>query len=612
MHRINSFGATKEGRFTEGNDAKQEPATVVSADWLNAVQDEIVALIESEQIDLNRLDRSQLLRAAHAMDKQWRQEVRTAVSGGPALLSIEGDRRPRYRQGTRVMVNQNVVMLTGFVNDSTYVSSSDRTLLSVQWDSDSVGLRPGIVRLSAGPSAGQNQSIGSAAVAFRRGQRGAVLRDLQTRSEAVTYFEDFGGGYDKSAAINDAAMAHCVEAIGQAAGVITFEKPAEYVFGRTIDLPSDVSLQGVGYPGTDPTRPPALTRLKRVADAVLINISGKARSRGRTGRNCFRNIGFGELENVSGEPLIRARWADSVVFEHGVCWLNEGATRTGHVIDVEECWDWRFLNWTFKHGGSVKQDRHVLNIVNGNSDNTNDFVFLMTRFQESNGINVNFDSSGGGHNNSRFWFSAVKFEDARKAARTPVHVQGQATKVFFSQTIFAGCRSRHIDMAPRASDWRFTDCQFANGGPETTDYMRLAGTRYRVSGCVLESPGPVMQQYISTSGRLGEVTGCSRGKTEIPLVAAISDGCSVHHNLDFSTEQQGEITFRKNESTKTIQHGLAAMPSRSRVRAWFSSQPGRSANVWISDITSREFTIHLDQAPGLEVSIAWEAMLSGR
>ena len=45
MHRIEAPGATDNNRFTEGNPAAGVLATEVSADWLNAVQEEIVGVI---------------------------------------------------------------------------------------------------------------------------------------------------------------------------------------------------------------------------------------------------------------------------------------------------------------------------------------------------------------------------------------------------------------------------------------------------------------------------------------------------------------------------------------------------------------------------------------
>lgn len=46
MFRIDSPGATVDNRFTEGDPSLSVPATVVSADFMNHVQEEIIKLIE--------------------------------------------------------------------------------------------------------------------------------------------------------------------------------------------------------------------------------------------------------------------------------------------------------------------------------------------------------------------------------------------------------------------------------------------------------------------------------------------------------------------------------------------------------------------------------------
>lgn len=47
MHKIDSNGATNDNEFTEGNPALSVPATVVSAAWLNDVQNELISLLSS-------------------------------------------------------------------------------------------------------------------------------------------------------------------------------------------------------------------------------------------------------------------------------------------------------------------------------------------------------------------------------------------------------------------------------------------------------------------------------------------------------------------------------------------------------------------------------------
>ena len=45
MHRIDSATATSDHKFTEGDPTIPIAATTVTADWLNAVQEEIAAVI---------------------------------------------------------------------------------------------------------------------------------------------------------------------------------------------------------------------------------------------------------------------------------------------------------------------------------------------------------------------------------------------------------------------------------------------------------------------------------------------------------------------------------------------------------------------------------------
>lgn len=63
MQKINSPGATPLNEFTEGNPATGTPATIVSADWLNTIQRELVAAVEASGQALNPSNNAQLLAA---------------------------------------------------------------------------------------------------------------------------------------------------------------------------------------------------------------------------------------------------------------------------------------------------------------------------------------------------------------------------------------------------------------------------------------------------------------------------------------------------------------------------------------------------------------------
>ena len=63
MHRIDTSTATSDGLFTEGDPLVPTPATVVSADWLNSVQEELAAIVTNAGLELQKADNTQLLTA---------------------------------------------------------------------------------------------------------------------------------------------------------------------------------------------------------------------------------------------------------------------------------------------------------------------------------------------------------------------------------------------------------------------------------------------------------------------------------------------------------------------------------------------------------------------
>lgn len=63
MHRIDGAGATVDNKFTQGNPVTGVPATTVTDAWLNAVQEEIAAVIAGAGIALDKPNNGQLLQA---------------------------------------------------------------------------------------------------------------------------------------------------------------------------------------------------------------------------------------------------------------------------------------------------------------------------------------------------------------------------------------------------------------------------------------------------------------------------------------------------------------------------------------------------------------------
>lgn len=78
MHRIDSSGAVA-GLYTAGNPATGQRATLIDADALNAIQEEICAVIEGAEIDLEKGTNNQLLAAIQAL----------VGAGGPFLKQTD-------------------------------------------------------------------------------------------------------------------------------------------------------------------------------------------------------------------------------------------------------------------------------------------------------------------------------------------------------------------------------------------------------------------------------------------------------------------------------------------------------------------------------------------
>ncbi|WP_439861640.1 hypothetical protein [Pseudomonas sp. MBLB4136] len=81
MHRIDAPSATVDNKFTEGSPSGGVPATVLTAEWLNDIQENLAALIEGAGIALTKGRALDLLDAIQALI--------TAI-GATAVANING------------------------------------------------------------------------------------------------------------------------------------------------------------------------------------------------------------------------------------------------------------------------------------------------------------------------------------------------------------------------------------------------------------------------------------------------------------------------------------------------------------------------------------------
>ena len=94
MHRIDGPGALTGGVFTDGDPAAGTPATVVTDDWANAVQDELCNVIIGAGIGLSKPNNAQLVAAIRALMKQRLPAGQIAAFGmvdpPPGWLECDG------------------------------------------------------------------------------------------------------------------------------------------------------------------------------------------------------------------------------------------------------------------------------------------------------------------------------------------------------------------------------------------------------------------------------------------------------------------------------------------------------------------------------------------
>ena len=93
MHRIDHETATSDNKFTEGNPTVPIPATVVTDDWLNAVQEEIAGAIEASGQTLDKSNNNQLAAAFGSVTnpKRYRWTLSAAVAAnGQITLPSSG------------------------------------------------------------------------------------------------------------------------------------------------------------------------------------------------------------------------------------------------------------------------------------------------------------------------------------------------------------------------------------------------------------------------------------------------------------------------------------------------------------------------------------------
>lgn len=90
MHKIDAPSATVDNEFTEGSPSGGVPATTVSADWLNDVQEELISILSAAGITPIKGDQKQVLAAKACSPANCRQAETSQrhTTSPPATLTV--------------------------------------------------------------------------------------------------------------------------------------------------------------------------------------------------------------------------------------------------------------------------------------------------------------------------------------------------------------------------------------------------------------------------------------------------------------------------------------------------------------------------------------------
>ena len=121
MHRIDTATATPDHKFTEGDPAVPVAATTVSAEWLNAVQEELAAVITGAGLELQKSDNGQLWQAIGQLITNAKPGLATKAK--PGLVQV-GSGLDVTAQGllsvlTATIARAGIVQLASALSEST-------------------------------------------------------------------------------------------------------------------------------------------------------------------------------------------------------------------------------------------------------------------------------------------------------------------------------------------------------------------------------------------------------------------------------------------------------------------------------------------------------------
>jgi len=108
MHRIDGPGATAENRFTEGDPVAGTPATVVTDDFMNDVQEELISILAAAGVTPVKGTQNQLLQSLYKLAQNQVAQAFTTAGTGTALTLTPSPAISAYAVNQRFSVKFHV------------------------------------------------------------------------------------------------------------------------------------------------------------------------------------------------------------------------------------------------------------------------------------------------------------------------------------------------------------------------------------------------------------------------------------------------------------------------------------------------------------------------
>ena len=146
MHRIDTSTATPDHKFTEGDPTIPVAATTVSALWLNAVQEELVAVITGVGLELKKSDNGQLWQAISQLITNAKPGLATKAK--PGLVQVGGGLNITPEGLLSVLAAS--VTQAGIVQLASGLSNSTTTAPTCKAVKDAIESKPSAVNVPVG------------------------------------------------------------------------------------------------------------------------------------------------------------------------------------------------------------------------------------------------------------------------------------------------------------------------------------------------------------------------------------------------------------------------------------------------------------------------------